>query len=1100
MKIDEVNSSPYEDEFTHEGMKFFIPAKSYYNEVERVYFDAQKFDERFAFCSLRYDIIPKIVELPYVFIQDSSFEALEKAEEREAQLREDWKDKYLRCCVDAINYDPWIVLIDRLKKLFCIWAKLGVADEELVELPPIEMTDMSDETCSKCGKKKNECECNIMKLCTKCYPLDLYGMSKRQNMGKLVEDKNASIYGMFTATGYLYDQSNHPMSFAEIAKEVHSAVYAMKTDEDVPIEMFSVVTQYSMAVLSVTYEMLQSCAQFKIGGSTVSSFSADGWENFLREYSIGLTNEKNMNSMKFSNEFKVGIADGYAYIPTGYTICFEYNPVTYEFTIKGADSMKTAMLLSLATCTEDEYMMMWRPLANACAPLSDDMKKFIAYPFMPSAKSIIQGEDAKEEVMEETDEKFIYIPDPSDAYLVSMPSLKETFNVRFSIYIKKPVLCHYPKSKNPRCRTRDTEGFCGLRELFEKPLIVCPYNFDLEKEILKRETRKKRIKMKTISQNLKDDTQFIKESACNVTKNLQRIDEIKNAAMAETIDFFNEKQALFKMVGKDKTNEGNQGSVLCESVLSQTQKSVMADYDQVFNQTINSIGLVGDESFDKTKEEFAGLLEDFTTINNSLKKSMKEIASSLPIFMICNKKFNDYLTEQNEPKSFDACLVELMKEEFMKDINESVKARVGNNAIMENVKKIEGLPDNVKNELIESIKNNDFDKMKSLIKNNKALQELTKDGKTDDEKVMSLIKKMGECSSDKSSLAKGVEKESFSKLGNSCASFMKTLKEKFGSGLKTLTKGLKFIADCAKCAKKMTSAISSGITSGIDKTVKETIYPLFGLSAPAEDEGKKKSGKDTLSSMSSMDDKVAAAKKTIKTSLGNLADTAKEKAAKAACSSIKSCIMSCIGPYLSSASIGIAAMCGVSGALSSSGSTKTGALASVTQMISGLLNTAMEKTGLKTILKSVLDGIISSAKKLGMTVGSGVEGATKIFENLAKNVGDEVSKKMNEALNGETAKKLESMKETVKKSPELNEMVSSVAKKKNEDTKNAVMGFCNGSSSFNIEEQGNDATKKTVENDSAGADAVVQVHKFIKDNTKLYQRLTGKFITFDSTN
>ena len=92
------------------------------------------------------------------------------------------------------------------------------------------------------------------------------------------------------------------------------------------------------------------------------------------------------------------------------------------------------------------------------------------------------------------------------------------------------------------------------------------------------------------------------------------------------------------------------------------------------------------------------------------------------------------------------------------------------------------------------------------------------------------------------------------------------------------------------------------------------------------------------------------------------------------------------------------------------------------------------------------------------------------------------------------------MKNLVEKVPALNEVVNSVMNKTKEigDTTNSIMGFCNGSSSFSVSDQNNDATKNSLSNDSVNADALTQTYKFIKDNCRTYQQLTGQFITFDS--
>ena len=78
-------------------------------------------------------------------------------------------------------------------------------------------------------------------------------------------------------------------------------------------------------------------------------------------------------------------------------------------------------------------------------------------------------------------------------------------------------------------------------------------------------------------------------------------------------------------------------------------------------------------------------------------------------------------------------------------MTQSVTARVGNNDIRENVMKIEGLKDNAKDDLIENLKRVSFDEIKSMIGIHKPLQDLTSEGKTDDEKAMILVRKECKC-------------------------------------------------------------------------------------------------------------------------------------------------------------------------------------------------------------------------------------------------------------------------------------------------------------------------------------------------------------------
>lgn len=1094
MELDRDNSAPYEDEFTHEGMKFTVPAKSYYNEAERAYFDSQQLDDRFKFCSLRYELIPKTVSLPYVFIQDSSFESLAKAQERESQVREEWKGKFLRCCVDSVNYDPWITVTDRLKTLFCVWAKLGAEDGALVELPPVELTDLSGETCGKCGKPKPECECGDVKLCMKCYPLDFYGVTALKGIGRPQQGPGSSVYGMLTAVGHMYSQANSPMSFAEIAKEIHMAVYS----ESAPVEEFAMMSQSSLAVLSVTYQTLQACAQFQIGGSVAGGFSEDSWARFVREYSIGLSSGKNMGSVRFATEFKVGVTDGYAYIPTGHTICFEFDTMSMQLTVRGATPVQMAMMAALAACGEEQYMAMWRPIAEACAPLSDDMKKFIAYPYMPSVKGIIEGAEEKGGGPDGAEETYVYIPDPSDL-AAALTGAAACAQVRFSIYIRRPVVCSYPKDKSPACRAKGTEGFCGLRELFEKPLTVCACGFDLEGEIAKRQTRRRRARMKGISQQLKEDTQSIKEAACSVPNNLQRIDDIQSAAASEIIDFMDSRRALFGMVGRDRTGGEGQGSLLCEALRSQGLKSVMLDYDQVFMQTANSIELVGDESFDRTKEEMAGLVNGLAAADDVAKRSLTETALALPIFMVCSRKYSDYLTEQNLPKSFDVNLVELAKERHLREIEQNAATRTGDNMIMENVMAIQGLPQSAKDDLTESLKGGDFEAVKSMISAHKPLQELAAEGKTADEKAMALLKKACKCNGTKASLLASVRKEAAGALGNSASSVKRTIMTKFRSPL-NLTEGMSIVVSIAAGAAKMGKAISNGVSAGVKEAIGEAVFPLLGCEPPKGD-GDGGSVTDRLISEGGMDEMVSAAKKAspgVK-GLQKALSGPKEKLAETICSSLVSNVMSCLSQYLNTASIGAAALGSLGSALSSSGGVKAAATAGASQLVTGLMNTAIKGTGLKGILGVTLGDTLSMVEKLVPGVAAKApQCAESICESLPKKAGGEIAANLDKALDGKLAEQIEGIRDKVKENPDMNSVIESALKKENGAMQAPVMGFCNGSSSFDVKSQGNSATRQTLQDESCAADALTQAHKFIRDSAKLWQQLTGEFISFDS--
>ena len=81
---------------------------------------------------------------------------------------------------------------------------------------------------------------------------------------------------MFNAEGYVYDSTNHPLTFAEIAQSIYTAVYMQDLNEDSwPVEEFAVLSQRSLMVLAVTYEMMQNCPQYQIDGTVISKFSKE---------------------------------------------------------------------------------------------------------------------------------------------------------------------------------------------------------------------------------------------------------------------------------------------------------------------------------------------------------------------------------------------------------------------------------------------------------------------------------------------------------------------------------------------------------------------------------------------------------------------------------------------------------------------------------------------------------------------------------------------------------------------------------------------------------------------------------------------------------
>lgn len=1078
--LDEVNNAPYTDEMTHETDKYTVPAESYYNDVDRTYFDANSLDDRFKQCQLIYEIMPKIVELPYIFIQDSCYETAELAEEREKKVREDWKDKFLRCCVDTINYDPWEVVTKKLKKLYGIWCKLG-AENDIYEFPPIELTNMSDVKCQSCDECMDDCKCAEFKLCDKCYPLDFFGMTGSHQLGSPMENiiGDRSIYGMFSAAGYMYDQANHPLTYAEIARAVFQAVYQGPEAAELPVETFSSLNKYSHMVIGTPYANIRNSAAFQMTGTVLSRLWESDWDRFLQEYVAGLKLGKNMGDLKFAKVCRAGVADGYAYIPTGHDVTFEYNMSTYTFNVKGANPAQTALMTSLIGCDDEQYMTMYKVIAAACAPLTEDMKKFIAYPFMPSILSIIEGKIDKIDKPSEYDEDYVYVPDPGDVKNTFFGALTTgVVQIRFSIYIKRPVLCSFPMKKDASCRTKDNDGFCGLREMFEKPLILCPYNFDLNKEVLKRVARRKRIKMKELAKNLKENTQFIKDAACNADKNLTKIDDIKNMALSEVVDFAELHKDLLALVGKDQTDSSNQESILCESINIESLRSIMLDYDQVFTETAKSIEVEGDDNFDQSKEAITKMIEDFTTLNSSIKKSLIEIALAFPIFNLCQQKYRDYLTEQNLVKPLSLDLKEKTKEDFAKDFMFYIKQRLCFTDIKDKVKKLDLTPSK-REAVVEALKKTNFEDAKSLIEEKPEVFDPLIESTAPVDKVLDVIKNLSKLNERQEALLACLRKAVTDNLAPQDS--VTSIVDKF-TDPPTLLGGMQLATGIVQCAAKLATGISDGIATAINNTVDDAVNPIVDNTSGSE--GAKASAKSLASSK------------------------------------LKSTIMTAAEPYITDKLIARSGLGGVAGGFEKGGSINNNVIAGVNTVATGAITLLIEKGGLKDALLAVMEQVLPemnnilteltkgedeelSTKSVGdirHALGDGIKAeiANKICDDLLGNTGKEIGANVDGALKSGIEEQIESLKKTAEQTPAYNKVVDSIMLRENGEMSDAIMAVVNGTCGLNQSEQNDESVKDSINNNNVTEDSLTQIYKFIKDSCRKYQQLTGDFIDFDS--
>jgi len=1067
IKLDKDIHQPYTDEIENKHMLYEVPENSYYNSVERVFFKADSLDDRFKQITLSYRIIPKVVKLPYTFIQDSSYETLTQANDRLETVKKDYEGKYKRLCVDTINYDPWEVSIKKLKKLIGKYAIIP-AIEQKIELMPFDSLEDRDEICEKCKQEKKDCTCNRLKLCSKSYPLNFYGMSNAK------EFDDSDTMSLCSLTYCIYDTAGHAMTLAEIAKAAYETIF--KEQGQIPAEKFETKSQYAMAVLGITYSSLSNSPDIQITGSLANRMTENKWEKFKLDYMNSLYEEGGNPTREFSVTMKAGLADGFSYFPTGHEIAFELDLATKSFTVKGATTAQMAAMMPLVAMDEETYMASWRSIAEICAPLSEDMKKFIAYPYMPNYDTIMNGSpdnDMKTMAFDEITEEYVYMPNTGD--ITHAGSFKGTkVLVRFDIYIKTPVPCAYPREKLPACRNDYSYGFCGLRELYEKPLIAYPYGFELEQEVAYRTVRKHQREMRKIALKLIDDTRTAAEAACNVSKNLQKIDSICSRSRKELIDYINENSSQMATVNGTK-------KAFVAALKAIMLQSIMVDYDRVFNHTAKSIEVMCDDSFGCSKRHIAEIFKDFRTLPMSRIDALDENVKAYRAFSMCNKLFSDYMTEDGLPKSIDSGLLESSNAENVGVVLVKIAYEFTADAIM--IKINERHPELSKfrkEELVKAIRSCDLDMIKVITKCDDPIEEIAVIGDIPSDKVSAL-----DC------IKKGIV-AIFDKI-----KAMKSVKEKV-SAVKNLTKALDVVNDVTSVTSSLASNVTSGIEDGVKNAVKKAIESVMNISSKdKKDESSEKMDKlksAITTAKNAASSAASKAKDTIssaaeKVSSSSTTEKAKEAMAGIIQSNSVSTITDIIKNNVTNGMEGLSEAAGKLGV--GAGLTKKDTVSSCVEGATGAVNNALKKVDLKETLNKILAPLTSSdeaSSKNGNSVITQTEVSmivNEINDTLSDEIASGVSEKVSATVESGVGAKLDSMSKTIEENKVLDEIVSAVTTPVEGELTDSLTASVNGSS-------------KSANNSEDSEKALDKVNKFINYMAKEYQKITDETISFDS--
>lgn len=721
--IDKQNEFPFMNEMTQEKNIYTIPPKSYYNRAMKMFFEAPSLDTRVAQSTIIYHIIPKKVTIPIKFIQHSYWENRAPADENEKKVREEYKDDFKRICVDAIPYDPWDKLIERLEKLYAKWSNVQPNKDGLFEFPPIEEYD-SDEletiTCKKCGEKLNMCTCNAPKLCSKCFPIDLTGAT--------------SAFGVDTsllrASTYIFNTDSTPATFAEIAYEIYHAMFptdlAFKND-------FTFINDKSIKVILSKYETVCYTQSCKAKNSLISQINKENYERFKTEYLNNLLSSYDSVNKKFVKDLPVGLMNGILYIPIGYDITFEYNIPAQMLTLDGVPAAMMSSIAVLAKAAPEEYEKTIASIVSMYGEnnIPDNLKKFMVYPLMPNLQQILGAANSNQtEYIEDYKEEYAYRLNAGDLSALQGFTNLMTIPITFSIYVKRPVYCSYPRCEDPIYENKNTDGICGLDEYFRTPLIVGMVPFSFQKELTKRYARMKVYEMRKDADNIIENVNKIKLSACDADKNLKLIDDIKLRALDALYEFGNKYKSALELVPEDPIYRAEKSSVVCAAAKKAKLTSIMDDYDKVFTHIINTVLVLKDDLYNINEQKFASIISDLSICSDAVTNYYEEVAMKSQNYNMCSEKHTRYIDDDQQFKLLNDGMVEKEKIYLSNAVEDVVSIRYRDEEIFNNVNLL-GFSEDDTIKLAKYVADGNVPGVKAFVEENKGFIEAKKKAAAD---------------------------------------------------------------------------------------------------------------------------------------------------------------------------------------------------------------------------------------------------------------------------------------------------------------------------------------------------------------------------------
>ena len=607
----------------------------------------------------------------------------------------------IKTFLDTINYDPWEIEINKLKDLA----------KRINEIPKHETDEkrgdywlVGIDGMNLNGSYIVKDENSKPKLCDKLFPLDFFGV-----IGFLGLDSLAANFGLNSNIQmYIYDQSGIKMNYKQIVERFNKELSPNKFDK-------------------ITYKDLEK--YINSDTSIAFQFSDEDFKDFKSKYSeICKIKEKKkkedaLNEL-YSKKIKVGFADGYFYFPMGMSVSFKYSMGNPVFKLDGTTLPQTLQLKDIVgKYNSSEYETEIRKWAGSVYgetrsknmnSLPRNIKTFLAYPFFPTPMSLL-GQNTPDTPDDYTgDDMIFYIPDAESVKNFSKNIIKPgEIDVKFNVYSKRPMLCKYPKSKDPKCKSGENEGYCGLEECLKNGVeLKSPVSFDLEK-FLKEHTVK--MKEKELAEKIaqyNQDVQSILDKSKNTLVNLGTAITSKNEALDTLYDLGKALNPVFRLLPLkcvvDAANDGR--NAICAASRQAKANSVMEDEDSAFKQTLETISIVSKEAGEAYTKHFKESFKLVGEAASSMGSALSNVLDGMSnIYNWCPRRFGDFIAESGVGKGLQDSLTAVMKTNVSDILKGVLGSCITNGMIDEITSGINGLSNNAKTEFKNIIQSGNVD-------------------------------------------------------------------------------------------------------------------------------------------------------------------------------------------------------------------------------------------------------------------------------------------------------------------------------------------------------------------------------------------------------